>query len=56
MAAHVRKDDTVEVIAGDHRGASGKVLRVIQTLKVQTSQQFVVVSPCDLHNVIWCDI
>lgn len=29
MAVHVRKDDTVEVIAGDHRGATGKVLRMI---------------------------
>jgi len=28
MAVHVRKNDTVEVIAGDHRGAKGKVLRV----------------------------
>ena len=28
MAIHVRKNDTVEVIAGDHRGARGKVLRV----------------------------
>jgi len=29
MAARVRKDDIVEVIAGDHKGARGKVLRVI---------------------------
>jgi large subunit ribosomal protein L24 len=29
MAARVRKDDIVEVIAGDHRGARGKVLRVL---------------------------
>jgi large subunit ribosomal protein L24 len=28
MAAHIRKNDVVEVIAGDHRGARGKVLRV----------------------------
>ncbi len=28
MAARVRKDDIVEVIAGEHRGARGKVLRV----------------------------
>jgi large subunit ribosomal protein L24 len=28
MARHVRKNDLVEVIAGDHRGARGKVLRV----------------------------
>ncbi|MFO0840043.1 MAG: 50S ribosomal protein L24 [Phycisphaerae bacterium] len=29
MAARVRKDDIVLVISGDHRGARGKVLRVI---------------------------
>lgn len=28
MAAKVRKGDRVEVIAGDHRGEQGKVLRV----------------------------
>ena len=28
MACHVRKDEIVEVISGDHRGARGKVLRV----------------------------
>ena len=28
MAAHIRKNDTVEVIAGDHRGARGKILRI----------------------------
>lgn len=28
MALHVRKNDMVEVICGDHRGARGKVLRV----------------------------
>lgn len=28
MAARIRKDDIVEVIAGEHRGARGKVLRV----------------------------
>ena len=28
MAARVRKDDIVEVIAGDNKGAHGKVLRV----------------------------
>ncbi len=28
MALHIRKNDVVEVIAGDHRGARGKVLRV----------------------------
>lgn len=30
MAARVRKDDMVEVISGDHRGARGKVLRIIE--------------------------
>ncbi|UCG47171.1 MAG: 50S ribosomal protein L24 [Phycisphaerales bacterium] len=29
MARHVKKGDTVEIIAGDHKGATGKVLRVI---------------------------
>jgi large subunit ribosomal protein L24 len=29
MAARIRKDDIVEVISGDHKGAKGKVLRVI---------------------------
>ena len=28
MACHVRKDEIVVVISGDHRGARGKVLRV----------------------------
>lgn len=28
MAFHIRKDDLVEVIAGDHKGERGKVLRV----------------------------
>ena len=28
MARHIRKDDVVEVITGDHRGARGKVLRI----------------------------
>jgi len=28
MATHIRKNDIVEVIAGDHRGARGKVLRL----------------------------
>ena len=30
MAARVRKDDIVEVIAGDYKGARGKVLRVLR--------------------------
>lgn len=29
MAARIRKDDVVAVIAGDHKGARGKVLRVL---------------------------
>ena len=29
MALHVRKDDIVEVIAGDHAGERGKILKVI---------------------------
>ncbi len=28
MANHIRKDDTVEVICGDHKGQRGKVLRI----------------------------
>jgi large subunit ribosomal protein L24 len=28
MAVSIRKNDVVEVIAGDHRGARGKVLRI----------------------------
>lgn len=28
MSQHIRKNDLVEVIQGDHRGARGKVLRV----------------------------
>ncbi|MDD5327515.1 MAG: 50S ribosomal protein L24 [Phycisphaerae bacterium] len=29
MALHIKKGDTVEIITGDHKGATGKVLRVI---------------------------
>ncbi|MHC4616214.1 MAG: 50S ribosomal protein L24 [Planctomycetota bacterium] len=29
MAGHIKKGDTVEIIAGDHKGATGRVLRVI---------------------------
>jgi large subunit ribosomal protein L24 len=29
MALHVKKGDMVEIIAGDHKGASGRVLRVM---------------------------
>ncbi|HUU85022.1 MAG TPA: 50S ribosomal protein L24 [Phycisphaerae bacterium] len=28
MARHIRRDDVVEVISGDHKGERGKVLRV----------------------------
>jgi len=31
MAIHVKKNDLVEVISGNHRGARGKVLRVDPT-------------------------
>ena len=33
MALHIKKGDTVEIIAGDHKGATGKVLRVIPDKK-----------------------
>ena len=29
MALHIKKGDTVEIIAGDQKGATGRVLRVI---------------------------
>jgi large subunit ribosomal protein L24 len=29
MALHIKKGDMVEIIAGDHKGAMGRVLRVI---------------------------
>ena len=29
MALHIKKGDTVEIIAGDHKGSTGRVLRVI---------------------------
>ncbi len=29
MSLHVKKGDTVEIIAGDHKGAVGRVLRVM---------------------------
>jgi len=29
MGLHVKKGDMVEIIAGDHKGATGRVLRVI---------------------------
>jgi large subunit ribosomal protein L24 len=30
MALHIKKGDIVEIVAGDHKGATGKVLRVIR--------------------------
>ncbi|MDX2198323.1 MAG: 50S ribosomal protein L24 [Phycisphaerae bacterium] len=30
MAARIRKDDLVQVISGEHRGARGKVLRLVK--------------------------
>ena len=29
MAMHVKKGDTVEITAGDHKGSTGKVMRMI---------------------------
>ena len=29
MALHIKKGDMVEIIAGDHKGATGRILRVI---------------------------
>ncbi|OHB62536.1 MAG: 50S ribosomal protein L24 [Planctomycetes bacterium RBG_13_50_24] len=29
MARHIKKGDMVQIIAGDHKGATGRVLRVI---------------------------
>ena len=34
MALHIRKNDVVDVISGDHRGARGKVLRVDRQRKL----------------------
>jgi len=30
MAMHIKKDDMVQVITGDHKGATGKVLHVLR--------------------------
>jgi large subunit ribosomal protein L24 len=30
MSIHIKKDDMVQVIAGDHKGTTGKVLRVMR--------------------------
>jgi large subunit ribosomal protein L24 len=29
MTLHIKKGDTVEIISGDHKGATGRVLRVL---------------------------
>ncbi len=42
MASKIRRDDTVQVIRGDHRGAVGKVL------KVDTSRDIVFVEGVNL--------
>jgi large subunit ribosomal protein L24 len=31
MALHVKKGDTVQIIAGEHKGATGRVLRVLSS-------------------------
>lgn len=33
MALHVKKGDMVEIVAGDHKGATGRVLRVMPDKK-----------------------
>ena len=33
MAIHIKKGDTVEIIAGDNKGSTGRVLRVIPDKK-----------------------
>ena len=33
MAIHVKKGDMVEIIAGDHKGATGRILRVMPSAK-----------------------
>ncbi len=33
MAVHIKKGDTVEVIAGDNKGSTGKVMKVIPNKK-----------------------
>ena len=42
MALHIKKGDTVEIIAGDHKGATGRVLRV------NPEKQSVVVQGCNI--------
>jgi len=43
MALHIKKGDMVEIISGDHKGATGRVLRVIP------DKQCVVVQG---HNIV----
>ncbi|HLB75304.1 MAG TPA: 50S ribosomal protein L24 [Sedimentisphaerales bacterium] len=38
MALHVKKNDTVEVICGAHKGATGRVLRVMPKKKLVVVQ------------------
>jgi len=38
MALHVKKGDTVQIIAGDHKGQSGKVLHVYPDKKMVVVQ------------------
>ena len=42
MALHIKKGDMVEIIAGDHKGATGRVLRVIP------EKQSIVVQGCNI--------
>jgi large subunit ribosomal protein L24 len=43
MALHIKKGDTVEIITGDHKGATGRVLRVL------TQKNSVIVQG---HNIV----
>ncbi len=38
MALHIKKGDMVEIIAGEHKGATGRVLRVIPKKKSEVVQ------------------
>ena len=33
MARHIKKGDTVEIIAGDHRGETGRVMKVVPDMQ-----------------------
>ena len=33
MARHIRKGDTVQIIAGDHRGETGRVMKVVPDMQ-----------------------